>query len=671
MDENNVIDKSTKRDIYEILFGKFGTVHVDYENKVMIIKGINYSKFLLRIKHMYLSRGLITLFAKKYSWWSQMMWQKKKITADQRKITQLEVPLFFALEIHNIFYQLAEFYNLKYYKTVADKIYKHTWISNFEHKDMSELKTTPIEYLSNLKYEPKDYQKEFILNYKKLKYIYDLEGYILSFDQGLGKTFTAIALSEVLDKDRIIIVCPNSLKENWAYEIRMYYKKYTNDDIWKSEVYVYGNSKFNRFSKTTKYIIVNQEAIDKIIPLVKSEKDYMIVVDESHNFRNLNAARTTQLLKLKNITKCKDNLIMSGTPIKAIPNEIVPALLMIDPYFTMELATLYTKAFNIDKPSVSAVVKARFDRTMYRKTKQQVLELPEKYIEDMEVEISDPKEFYMINLNKTISELFDKYYSEKLKENSKLATAYVSLVNKHSSADTSLTRSYIKYILKVTNTPDSVELHDYDKFVYSTFLKDYVYPNITDKKERDKLRYLESQYIYMKNSAIGLALGEVIPKARSSCYIRIYDENCKKFINMINENTKKTIIFTPFVDVCDHIYEDLRRKEIGVIKINGKTEDRMTEIQKFKNDDTIDVLVATTQTLSTGVTLTEATLMLFFGVPWRSADYNQATDRIHRIGQTQDVYIYNIFLRSNERNITNNMQDILKWSEDMFNNLIN
>ena len=97
----------------------------------------------------------------------------------------------------------------------------------------------------------------------------------------------------------------------------------------------------------------------------------------------------------------------------------------------------------------------------------------------------------------------------------------------------------------------------------------------------------------------------------------------------------------------------------------------MKLIQEFKNNDDIDVLIATSQTLSTGVTLTEANQMFFFGTPWRSADYNQCCDRIYRIGQTTDVDIYNVLLDTgSEPNLSTRMNDILNWSDNMFNNMI-
>ena len=41
--------------------------------------------------------------------------------------------------------------------------------------------------------------------------------------------------------------------------------------------------------------------------------------------------------------------------------------------------------------------------------------------------------------------------------------------------------------------------------------------------------------------------------------------------------------------------------------------------------------------------------MFFFGAPWRSTDYEQASDRIWRIGQTDPVDIVNVKLKSSKK----------------------
>jgi hypothetical protein len=77
-------------------------------------------------------------------------------------------------------------------------------------------------------------------------------------------------------------------------------------------------------------------------------------------------------------------------------------------------------------------------------------------------------------------------------------------------------------------------------------------------------------------------------------------------------------------------------------------------------------LVATSQTIGTGVTLTEANQMFFFGPPWRDSDFEQCSDRIHRIGQTDDCHIYTVTLDTGGAlNLSTRMDAILAWSKTM------
>jgi SNF2 family DNA or RNA helicase len=157
----------------------------------------------------------------------------------------------------------------------------------------------------------------------------------------------------------------------------------------------------------------------------------------------------------------------------------------------------------------------------------------------------------------------------------------------------------------------------------------------------------------------------------STACIDVGYSNKNQIIEMIHAATKKTVIFSTLLEVVNHISDDLTKQGIKNVKIVGGSGDRMKLIQEFKNNDDVEVLIATSQTLSTGVTLTEANQMFFFGTPWRSADYNQCCDRIYRIGQTTDVDIYNVLLNTgSEPNLSTRMNDILNWSDNMFNNMI-
>lgn len=636
------------------------------ENKIFI-KGINYSKFLIRIKDMYETKSVNKLFTKNYTPFTQKLWEKKKIPGYKRKVTNLEVDLFFASELYNILMQLGDYYNLRYYRRMAEYIKKNTYLDNLDRNLDVKVDINRLNSILNDAYKPKDFQEEFIKKYFEYKEIYDLDGYILSFDQGLGKTFTAACISELIHPDQTIIVCMNTLKENWANELRLYFKKYNDIERFKREVYVYGVSKPKEYSNDTRYIIVNNESINKIFPLVKNTNSTMIIVDESQNFRNLDSLQTKNMLKLKQITKSKDNLMMSGTPIKANPSEIVPAMMMIDRTFTLDLAKLYIKAFTSNTDTLSDVVQTRFNRTIYRKTKDQVLDLPSKTVTNFKLEYKDEDPYLMINVKKRVADRFQEILESYKDEVDSVKDEFRETTLKYSSQDRTTTLDYIKFVDK---GQDYESVHDSLYDLYDGFIKNNVYPNIKDKDELKRYKYVVSVYVYITQKCFFLAMGEVLPKVKAKAFNELYDNNKDLIYKMINNNPKKTVIFSTIVEVVDHIYDDLNKNDIKAVKITGSVKNRMDIINQFREDDTVDVLVATSQTMGTGVTLVEANQMMVFCPPYRKADFDQACDRIYRIGQTHPVNIYNIIGSTSSKDITTRMTDILDWSDQMVSSVL-
>lgn len=642
-------------------------VYLDNYKKEIVIHNINFDKFIFRIKEMYKYKGIMNLFENKYSTWEINMWYAQKISKSDMKIKEMRVPLFFSLELYKIFQDLYEFYRYSAYKSIANKIYTSTWISNFE-KIKPEY--TDISKLSNLAFELKPYQVEFIRQYTALKQLYELNGYILSFEQGLGKTLTAIGLAECLNKDQVIVVCPNSLKENWANEIRQYYKYYS-DDIKKLYGDIYINNNKLYVSKAPRYIIVNQENIQSIFNIVKPNKNTIIIVDECHNFRNVETERVKALLRLKEITNSTDNLLMSGTPIKATPNELAPALRMIDPYFTESVCERYVKSFNSYSTEISRVVRERFSRIIYKQTKEQVLQLPEKNIYQAFLPIKDERPFWVSTVRKQIKQDFEKEYMILYKELENNRARFEYLVKKYSSANKMFTNEYLEFVAGENVS----EVHESIEEKYDSFMKDFVWPNIIkNSPDYKELKMLHARYVYIYNSALGRAIGRNLPPAKEKCYNTILDENIDFFVEKIKSASKKTVIFTPFLGTAKHASEILGKNGINNVLITGGNKDSKTRfdlITEFKESDTIDVLIATIQTLSTGVTLTEANQMIFLGVPYRDADFNQACDRIHRIGQTTDVDIFIILLKSKQENVSTRIEKIMTWSGDAVNDFMN
>ena len=639
------------------------TSRIKVSDDYIVIKGIDFQKFLQRIKVYYSENNFSKIFMKEYTKHAQKLWEKKKITRKEMKIKYLQFPTFFALEIAMIFEDLGHEYNVKHYLKIARFIRSKTWLKNL-HLPVKEVPIN-ISNLKNIRYTLKPYQKDFIEMYPTLKERFNLNGYLLSFDQGLGKTLTAISLAECLDKDQVVIVCPNSLKENWAYEIKEYFYKYEDEKLWRDEVYVHGSKRYS-FTKKTKYIIVNLEAIPAVYDLISNKRNSILIVDEMHNVRNMKGKRTLELLDLKSKLGKTDVLLMSGTPIKALPNEIVPSLMLIDPLFTEEVAKLYFNCFNVDGTATKEIVNARFGMVMHRKTKKEVLTLPDKHIHELNFTVPNSNKYLSDVVSKEVEEVFSRLYNTELERSDELRNNYINMIEKYSKAPYKEKKEYLDYI----KNPER-EFHESELERFDVFTKKYVIPNIYYPVDLKNFKEAETAYVRMKSRALGKALGQIMHPRRKELYIQLYENNKEEIIDMIHNATKKTVIFSTLLEVVDYISKDLTKQGIGNVKIVGGADNRMDKIQAFKNDDDIEVLIATSQTLSTGVTLIEANQMFFFGTPWRSADYDQCCDRIYRIGQNTDVNIYNVLLDTGgKENLSTRMNDILKWSGEMFTSMI-
>lgn len=639
------------------------TSRIKIDDDYILIKGINFSKFIQRIKDYYSENNFSKIFMMEYTKHSKNLWEKKRIAKKDMTVKYLKFPIFFALEIAMIFEDLGDYYNVPYYFKIAKLIRTKTWVSHLEES----IEDIPVKLdkLNSIRYTLKPYQKDFVEMYPTLKNRFGLNGYLLSFDQGLGKTLTSIALAESLNKKQIVIVCPNSLKENWAYEIKEYFYKYDNDKLWSEEVYVHGSKKYN-LTKNTKYIIVNLEAIPAIYDIVNKKKDTMLIIDEMHNVRNMNGKRTKELLELRSMFNNIDVLPMSGTPIKALPNEIIPTLMLIDPLFTEEVAKIYDKCFNVDGIGTKNIVNSRFGIIMHRKTKKEVLALPEKVISSISFKVPNSSRYLSSQVKEDVNEIFSMLYNKELDRSQELQVNFINMVKKYSKAPNKDLTNYLNYVKK-----PNAEYHEIDLKKYGEFTKLYVIPNIYSPVDIKKFKDAETAYLRMKERAMGKAIGQVLHPRRKEMFIQLYENNKDHIIEMINNATKKTVIFSTLLEVVDYISKDLEKQGVGNVKIVGGSGDRMDKIQTFKNNEDVQVLIATSQTLSTGVTLTEANQMFFFGTPWRSADYNQCCDRIYRIGQNTDVHIYNVLLDTGgELNLSTRMNDILQWSDTMFNSMI-
>lgn len=108
---------------------------------------------------------------------------------------------------------------------------------------------------------------------------------------------------------------------------------------------------------------------------------------------------------------------------------------------------------------------------------------------------------------------------------------------------------------------------------------------------------------------------------------------------------EKVVIFSTFKETVNQLFGKLA--DYGIVVATGDQTEEQIEQAKFAfmNDPEIKIFLGTWQKCGTGLTLTSASYMIFIDTPWTAADFDQCCDRIHRIGTSKSVTIYNLVVR--------------------------
>jgi len=112
-------------------------------------------------------------------------------------------------------------------------------------------------------------------------------------------------------------------------------------------------------------------------------------------------------------------------------------------------------------------------------------------------------------------------------------------------------------------------------------------------------------------------------------------------LQQIVEDDESVVLFSHFLGTLDLFETFLQREGIGYIRIDGSTRDRQSLIDKF-NERKVPVALCSILAAGHGINLIAANHVVHVDRWWNPAIEDQATDRVHRIGQVKTVYVYKI-----------------------------
>lgn len=121
------------------------------------------------------------------------------------------------------------------------------------------------------------------------------------------------------------------------------------------------------------------------------------------------------------------------------------------------------------------------------------------------------------------------------------------------------------------------------------------------------------------------------------------------FMELLNEargSGQKVVVFSQFLDMLAIIENWLKKKGVFYASIKGSTRDRSEELRKFREDPQCEVFVASLLAAGVGIDLTVASIVIHYDRWWNPAKENQATDRVHRIGQNRGVQVFKLVTKN-------------------------
>jgi SNF2 family DNA or RNA helicase len=400
-------------------------------------------------------------------------------------------------------------------------------------------------------------------------------------EQGLGKTFQAIASVHAADAFPVLVVCQGNMKYGWHR-------------AWQSAcpnriVDVLKGRKPSRIPDVD-VIVINYDILDAWKDEILAFGPKSLINDESHNLKNPKAKRTKADMEIARSIG-DDGLVLNltGTSVLNRPKELASQLDILGLFkeefggfkFFLRYCGAYRDNFgwNMDGATNLDELNERLRSLCFvRRLKSDVLtELPAKQRAIIPIEIDNMREY---------------------------RAAEEDVVNylRVAAAD------------KAEREAEEAGLSKDEK----------------KKLRADKARMAAASAAQAETLVQIQTLKQIAARGKVDAAV----EWAADFIE-----SEKLVLFVHHRDVAQMVREDKRLKDSNMAIISGgmDAEEKQAQVDKFQNDESCRLILCSLMAANTGITLTAASNVAFLEVGWTPAEHDQAEDRCHRIGQEDSV----------------------------------
>lgn len=245
----------------------------------------------------------------------------------------------------------------------------------FEQQLLEKIKSENTADFSTIKAELFDYQKEGI------EFAAFRKNAIIADEMGLGKTLQAIGSAVEKKKlfgfERVLVICPASLKAQWKSEI----EKFSSE----TAIIIQGTpeERATQYRDSNDYFaICNYESTLRDLNLLRNYNPDLIILDEAQRIKNY---ETRTAASIKQIPK-QHGLVLTGTPIENRLIDLYSIIDFLDPHMLSPLWEFSSQhcCFDVEKKNrISGYynlqqLKTRLQPILIRREKREVIkQLPQ------------------------------------------------------------------------------------------------------------------------------------------------------------------------------------------------------------------------------------------------------------------------------------------------------
>ncbi len=471
--------------------------------------------------------------------------------------------------------------------------------------------------------------------------------FLIADDPGAGKTIMAGLIIKELKLrhliNRILIVAPGHLKDQWRREMKERFSEYFviidrglmggfyGENVWQREAQLITSIDFAKR--------------EEIMPSLASFRFDLVIVDEAHKmsaYRYGEKTDKTSRYRLGEMLSQQSEhlLFLTATPHKGDQENFRLFLDLLEPgaFATTEM--------------INQSITAHENPLFIRRTKENLKNFngeplfPTRYVKTVSYNLGVDSQNEMLlyrDLSTYVQEQYNKALSKGKKRN--VAFALVILQRRFASSTYAVLRSLERRRKRLSDLLDRAEQppERKDYFVDLEEVEDLSEEERWKEEELwETLSVAENRQELRKELTI---LEDLIRQART--IIEHEEEiklrSLKETLDTLNQQFpgEKVLIFTESFDTLTYLEKRMRDWGYQVNTIHGKMslEERIKAEGIFKHET--QVLIAT-EAAGEGINLQFCHLMINYDIPWNPNRLEQRMGRVHRYGQDKEVFIYNL-----------------------------